>query len=224
LTRGWFITFEGIDGSGKSSHLARAATALTNLGYEPVVTREPGGTPIGTHIRALLLSTDTPEISPESETILYASDRAEHVRKVVRPALADGRFVLCDRYVDSTAAFQGYGRGVDFTLIYDLNRIATGGLVPDLTILLDVDPALARVRLDARAAPGSDKKPADRFDGEDYDFHSRVRAGYLELAASTPDRIYVVDTSVGVEEAHKKVMQIILEKTGLALRDGYLKG
>ncbi|HEY6330877.1 MAG TPA: dTMP kinase [Blastocatellia bacterium] len=215
MTSGWFITFEGIDGSGKSSHLKRAAAALTGLGHEPVVTREPGGTPIGEQIRALLLSRDSREISPESETILYASDRAEHVRKVVLPALAAGRFVLCDRYVDSTVAFQGYGRGIDFTLICDLNRIATGGLVPDLTILLDVDPAVARQRLEARAAPGSAKKPADRFDDEDHDFHSRVRAGYFKLAESTPDRIRVVNTSVGVDEAHDRVMQIIFEKTGL---------
>jgi dTMP kinase len=212
---GWFITFEGIDGSGKSSHLNRAAVALTNLGHNPVVTREPGGTPIGVQIRALLLSNDSREISPEAETMLYASDRAEHVRKVVRPALAADRFVLCDRYVDSTVAFQGHGRGIDFNLIHELSRIATGGLVPHLTILLDVDPAVARFRLDARAAPGSAKKQADRFDEEDHDFHSRVRAGYLALAASAPERISVVDTNVGVEQAHEKVMRIILEKTGL---------
>lgn len=213
---GFFITFEGIDGSGKSSHLRRVSAYLAGVGVDVVTTREPGGTAIGEQIRALLLSNETREISPEAETMLYASDRAEHVRKVILPALDGGRIVLCDRYVDSTKAFQGYGRGISLSLITDLNRIATGGLAPDLTILLDVDPAIARARLDARAAPGSNKQPVDRFDEEAYEFHRRVREGYLALASAEPHRFHVVDSGVGVEEAHEKVVGIVLERTGIA--------
>jgi dTMP kinase len=213
--RGWFITFEGIDGSGKSSHLRKAALYLSDRGADPIVTREPGGTPIGVQIRSLLLSNESREISPEAETILYASDRAEHVRKVIGPRLAAARIVLCDRYVDSTLAFQGYGRGLDLSFVEELNRIATGGLRPDLTILLDVDPVIARSRLDARAAPGSNKQPADRFDDEAHDFHSRVRAGYLALAAAEPGRIRLVDTSVSADEAHAKVVRVIREHLGI---------
>jgi dTMP kinase len=213
--RGWFITFEGIDGSGKSSHLRKAALHLSDRGADPIVTREPGGTPIGVQIRSLLLSNESREISPEAETILYASDRAEHVRKVIRPGLAAARLVLCDRYVDSTLAFQGYGRGLDLSFVEELNRIATGGLKPDLTILLDVDPVIARSRLDARAAPGSNKQPTDRFDDEAHDFHSRVRAGYLALAAGDPGRIRIVDTSVGADEAHANVVRVIREHIGV---------
>lgn len=215
--RGWFITFEGIDGSGKSSHLRKAALYLSSRGADPVLTREPGGTAIGAQIRSLLLSKDSHGISPEAETILYAADRAEHVRKLISPSLAAGRIVLCDRYTDSTVAFQGYGRGLDLSFINELNRVATAGLRPDLTLLFDVDPVIARGRLDVRAAGTASKEPqpADRFDDEEHDFHNRVRQGYLALAAGEPDRIQVIDSSVAADEAHQRVVQSIRERLSL---------
>ncbi|HKV40664.1 MAG TPA: dTMP kinase [Blastocatellia bacterium] len=208
--RGIFVTFEGIDGCGKTTQLNRLAEALKARGESVVLTREPGGTPIGQQIRSLLLSKDHIGLDPAAELLLYASDRREHVAKVITPSLERGMIVLCDRYVDSTIAFQGYGRGLDLALIESLNRVATGGLKPELTILLDLEPSLAAERLAARAPASAGVHPKDRLDDEHSDFHIRVRDGYLELAAAEPERIHVIDSSGSPEQSQQKVMAIAL--------------
>jgi dTMP kinase len=213
--RGVFITFEGIDGSGKSTQLERAAQYLASLGRELEITLEPGGTQIGRWIRAFVLSSESSGISAEAESILYAADRAEHVGKVIGPAIQAGKIVLCDRYTDSTLAFQGFGRGLDLEFLEELNRLATGGLVPDLTLLLDVDPDVARGRLDVRMGSDAAGAGIDRFHEEAHEFHRRVRDGYLILAAQDPERIQVVDSSMSMDEAHRRVLEIMGPMIGL---------
>jgi len=193
--RGPLITFEGIDGCGKSTHIARLARHLSSVGVPHLITFEPGGTSFGAQVRSLVLSQETAGMGAVAELMLYAADRAEHVRTVIGPALAEGRLVLCDRFTDSSVAFQGYGRGLDLNLIAELNGIATGGLEPDLTILLDLDPEVAASRLESRIAGTAKKGGADRFDREARDFHRRVRDGYLRLVEAEPGRIRLIDST-----------------------------
>ncbi len=195
--RGAFLTFEGTDGSGKTTQLKRQAARLSEAGIPTLVTREPGGTAAGAAMRALLLEARTPSLAPEAEMLLYAADRAQHVREVIEPAIADGRIVLCDRYIDATVAYQGHGRGLRIDVIAALNRIATGGLEPDLTILFDIPVDVSLARLAARAnASGSEA--LTRFDLEVREFHQRVRDGYLAIALANPERFRVVDASGSV--------------------------
>lgn len=185
---GRFITFEGGEGTGKTTQIERLAARMRRAGHEPVVTREPGGTPLAEAIRDLLLD---PDRRPEgtTEALLMVAARAEVVARLIRPALASGRIVLCDRYGDSTLAYQGGGRGLDDDLLRAMNRAATGGLVPDLTLLYDLDPEIGASRR-ANAAGAT-----NRLDREPLEFHRRVRARYLELAASEPERFVVLDAT-----------------------------
>lgn len=184
---GLFVTFEGGEGSGKSTQLARLAERLRALGLDPLLAREPGGTPLAEGVRALLLD---PDRRPHAlaEVFLLEASRAQLVESVIRPALESGRVVLCDRYDDSTLAYQGGGRGLDDALLRTLNRAATGGLRPDLTFLLDAPHELG---LERRLREGS----VNRLDREPEDFHARVRRRYHELAAAEPQRIRVVDAT-----------------------------
>jgi len=177
----FFITFEGIEGSGKSTQIARLASRLQEAGRPVVVTREPGGCRVADAIRSILLSPEHAGMVPRAELLLYAAARAQHVEEVIRPALAAGRWVLCDRFVDATLAYQGYGRGLDPALIEQLNLLATGGLMPDLTLLLDLpaEDGLSRARERNALRPESND---DRFEREAMDFHRKVRDGYLRLA------------------------------------------
>jgi len=193
--RGALITFEGIDGCGKSTHIARLARHFSSMGVPHLITFEPGGTSFGAQVRSLVLSQETAGMGAVAELMLYAADRAEHVRTVIGPALGEGRLVLCDRFTDSSVAFQGYGRGLDLNLIAELNGIATRGLEPDLTILLDLDPEVAASRLESRIAGTAKKGGADRFDREARDFHGRVRDGYLRLMEAEPGRIRLIDST-----------------------------
>jgi dTMP kinase len=211
MPRGQFITFEGIDGCGKSTHIRMLGEALAASGTVPLVTREPGGTFVGERVRGLLLTAEGTGLIPVAELLLYAADRAQHVATIVRPALDSGRSVLCDRYIDSTVAFQGYGRGVEVSTITDLNRIATGGLLPDLTLLLDVDPLIARRRLDKRRTI-TEPDARDRFDEEAGEFHSRVREGYLKMAAAEPRRFTIVDSSGPVEVTQARILSIVMSR------------
>ena len=181
---GVLITFEGIEGSGKSTHLHLAEEFLRAEGLPTVVTFEPGATPLGRELRQLLLSATLP-LQHLAELFLFLADRAEHVRQVIKPALEAGKVVLCDRFVDSTTAYQGYGRGLDLAFVKEGNRRATGGIWPRLTILLDceVEVGLARTR------------GVDRFEEEGVEFHKRVREGYLRIAEEEPLRVKVVDSS-----------------------------
>jgi dTMP kinase len=185
---GLFITLEGGDGSGKSTQAALLDEWLTEQGRKVVRTREPGGTPAGVEIREIVLH-HRGDISPRAEALLYAADRADHVATLVRPALARGEVVLQDRYLDSSVAYQGAGRVLDSDEIRGLSLWAAEGLLPDLTILLDLDETTARARLD------TSRTRYDRLEAEKSDFHARVRAAYLDLAAAEPNRFLVIDAA-----------------------------
>ncbi|MDQ1728332.1 MAG: dTMP kinase [Pyrinomonadaceae bacterium] len=203
---GTFITFEGIDGSGKSTQLKLLASFLEENGCMVLVTREPGGTPVGNRLRAALLDADE-EVDPLTELLVFAADRAQHVRRVLRPALAAGQIVFSDRYADATAAYQGAGRGFSPELIAEITGLATEGLQPDLTLLFDlsVEDSAARTRRRADA-----KQQSDRLDAEAPDFHVRVRDAYLEIARANPARIKVVATNRPSEVTHARVKEIVL--------------
>ncbi len=182
-----FITFEGPEGAGKSTQLARLAGRLRDAGRNVVMTREPGGGTLGPAIRALLLEGE--DVPPRSELFLFLADRAAHVQNVVRPAIARGDLVLCDRHADSTVVYQGYGRGIDVEQLRNLNALATEGLVPDLTLLFDLPAEQGLARLNDR----------DRLDREPLEFHQRVRQGFLDEAAREPERWVVFDARQDVE-------------------------
>jgi dTMP kinase len=203
---GFFITLEGMDGCGKSTQLEMLALALEARGLDIVVTREPGGTPLGEGVRELLVSDESVGISAATELFLIVGARAQHVTELIKPGLAAGRIIISDRYTDSTVAFQGYGRGIDLSIIDRMNRFATDGVMPDLTIIFDLEPDLARMRLRARPVGGL----LGAFDEEALEFHARVRAGYLSLAASEPSRVRVVDSSGTPEETHARVMSLVM--------------
>jgi dTMP kinase len=186
VSGGLFVTFEGIEGTGKSTQVGHAARRLAERGVDHLVTREPGGTPLGQSLRAFLLARHTEPTEPLVEALLMVADRADHVATVLRPALAQGKVVLCDRYADATLAYQGGGSGVDPDLLGRLNRAATGSLDPDLTVLLDLNPARALERLAARAGA------LDRFESEPQAFFARVRRTYHELAEREPGRWLVL--------------------------------
>jgi dTMP kinase len=196
VVSGLFVTFEGGEGSGKSTQVARLAARLRARGLEPVRTREPGGTPLAEGIRDLLLD-PARRCGPMSEALLMEAARADVVAHVIRPALAAGRVVLCDRYDDSTLAYQGGGRGLDAGLLATLNRAATGGLVPDLTLLYDVPPAVGLARRESAAGD------TNRLDREPSEFHARVRRRYLELAAAAPERWVVLDGATAPDELER---------------------
>ncbi|HVG34189.1 MAG TPA: dTMP kinase, partial [Pyrinomonadaceae bacterium] len=201
-----FITFEGIDGSGKSTQLRMLASVLRLGGFEVVVTREPGGTPLGKRLRTALLDAQA-EVDPLAELLLYAADRAQHVRTLLRPALETSHIVLSDRYADATVAYQGAGRGFTPELIAEVVALATGGLKPDLTLIFDVSVAECLLRTKRRETNDQGK---DRLDGEDVDFYARVRERYLEIAAAEPERVRIVDASGSVEETHVKVIEVVM--------------
>tara|TARA_R110000868_G_scaffold43633_2_gene146400 strand:+ start:34684 stop:35304 length:621 start_codon:yes stop_codon:yes gene_type:complete len=191
--RGLFLTFEGGDGSGKSTQAALLEEHLVGIGREVVRTREPGGTDLGVELREIVLHRRG-EMEPRAEALIYAADRAHHIATLVRPALERGAIVLQDRYLDSSVAYQGAGRVLDATEIRDLSLWATGGLLPDVTVLLDLDETVGRERLDGA------RTRYDRLEAEASDFHARVRSAYLELAAAEPERFLVLDGSRPVDE------------------------
>lgn len=208
-----FITFEGIDGSGKSTQLRMLASVLRLRRLEVVVTREPGGTPLGARLRDVLLDADE-QVDPLAELLVFAADRAQHVRQLVRPALDIGHVVLSDRYADATIAYQGAGRGFPAPLVEEVVALATGGLMPDLTLIFDVPISEGRARHRRRTDDGT---PGDRLDAEADDFHARVRAAYLQIAAADPERVHVIDATRSVEETHASVLEIVMpliEKRG----------
>jgi dTMP kinase len=195
-----FITFEGIEGTGKSTQIALLKSRLEAQGRRVLVTLEPGGSRIGAELRRVLLSLENRDLTPQAELFLYLADRAQHVAQVVRPALASGAVVLCDRFADSTVAYQGFGRGMDPELLHRLNAVAVDGLWPELTLLLDLDPETGLARAVARNVSEGKTNAEGRFEAESLAFHSRVRQGFLNLAAREPERIRIVDAS-GTPEA-----------------------
>ena len=208
---GFFVTFEGGDGVGKSTQAALLESWLRAQGRDVVRTREPGGTDVGRRIRELVLH-HRGHIDPRAEALLYAADRAHHVATVVRPAIARGNVVIQDRYLDSSVAYQGAGRVLDPHQVRDLSLWAADGLLPDVTVLLDLDESSARRRLDA------DDKPFDRLEAEHGEFHARVRAAFLELARAEPGRFLVVDAARPVDEIAAQVRARVAERLPRAAR------
>ncbi|NEO62302.1 MAG: dTMP kinase [Moorea sp. SIO4G2] len=216
---GKLIVFEGVEGGGKTTQLQRCSNWLRAGGLQDclgnvclgnqtmpvVVTREPGGTLLGAKVRQLLLDRDSSPIHPRAELLLYAADRAEHVEELIKPQLVNGAIILCDRYTDSTIAYQGYGRGIDLKLIEDLNQIATGGLKSDLTLWLDIDAEIGLERARQRGT-------VDRMEQADLAFHRRVQQGFQELYQQNPDRIVRVDASYSEEEVHNSIQKILRER------------
>ena len=203
-----FITFEGIEGSGKTTQITRLADWLrSHFKLDPVVTREPGGCAISDQIRGILLDAANVAMNEQAELLLYAAARAQHVAQIIRPALVGGKIVLCDRYSDATLAYQGFGRGLPRPLIEEINRLATLGTVPDLTLLLDFDAeiGLGRARQRNSASTGPNE---DRFEQENLEFHRRIREGYLALAAAH-DRFCVIDAEGEPDQIANRIRTII---------------
>lgn len=196
MQRGKFITFEGSEGCGKSTQIKRFVSSLESRGCEVIQTREPGGTIVGEKIRHLLqFDPEAEDLTDESELLLFAASRAQLVRRVIEPALAAGTWVVADRFLDSTAVYQGVGRGLDLTAVKAINGFAVGETMPDLTVLLDLDVAIGH----SRAVASSDGKK-DRIEDQPLDFFELVRQGYLALAAEAPERIAVIDASATIDE------------------------
>ena len=205
---GLFLTFEGIEGCGKSTQVALLAQALRAQGREVVSTREPGGTPIGQTLRQILLhSTETP-LSQGSELLLMLADRAQHVQDVIAPGLRDGKIVISDRFVDSTTAYQGHGRGIDRDLLARLNAFACQGYMPLLTLVLDLPVQEGLKRADKRRSSGV---KVDHFEAESRAFHERVREGFLAAARAEPQRVHVLNGQQSIEELHLEVLRLVSE-------------
>ena len=219
--RGKFITFEGLDGCGKSTQLKKLAVVLSADGVPVVLTREPGGTPTGEKVRQLLLDTNTSSLAPMAELALMFAARTQHIAEVIEPALSEGQVVLCDRFTDSTEAYQGGGRKLGSEIVLALHRILCGSLQPDLTILMDSDVAASvdRARRRNKAQAGKDDSATgneNRFEQESRAFFGRVRSAYLAIAAREPQRVVVVDARGTPDETHRRIVDVLRRKLKLA--------
>ena len=227
MRRGRFITFEGLDGTGKSTQMRKLAEALRAMGHKVVETREPGGTPTGEKIRRVLLDSATEGLSPLAEMALMFASRAQHIAEVIQPALEHGEIVLCDRFTDSTEAYQGSGRKLGSEAVLELHRVLCGNLQPDLTILLDSDPAMSlgrarrRNRRSANRANKRASKHADenRFERQSRSFFGRVHEGYLAIAKREPERVVAVDARGTPAQTHGRVMEVVGRKLKLPPRN-----
>lgn len=219
MPRGKFITIEGLDGCGKSTQLEKLADLLRRDGVQLVVTREPGGTAIGDKVRGILLNTGTADLSPYAELALMFASRAQHIQEVIQPALAAGKTVLCDRFTDSTEAYQGGGRKLGTEPVLELHRILCGNLQPDLTILMDSDVTASVERARRRNKSRSDmSKQADenRFEQESRAFFGRVHHAYQTIARREPQRVVVVDARGTVDETHARIVDLVRRKLNVA--------
>ena len=216
---GKFITFEGLDGTGKSTQMHKLAVVLRAAGHKVVETREPGGTATGEKIRRVLLDSATERLSPLAEMALMFASRAQHIAEVIQPALDHGQIVLCDRFTDSTEAYQGSGRKLGSEAVLELHRVLCGNLQPDLTILLESDPAMSvgRARRRNRRASHANKQHADenRFEHQTRSFFARVREGYLAIAAREPQRVVAVDASGTPAQTHRRIVELVGRKLKL---------
>ena len=204
-----FITFEGGDGSGKTTQVKALESHLTASGKSCLSTREPGGTSLGELIRQVLLEVGKQPITSPTELFLYLADRAQHIHEVIIPALEQGKIVLCDRHTDSTLAYQGYGRGIDLGLLRSLNDIASQGIKPDLTLLFDCPAEIGLSRTARRQSHTASGRNEDRFEREKIEFHERVRAGFLELARAEPNRFRIIDAARSAKEVGQEIKKII---------------
>ena len=216
--RGKFITFEGLDGSGKSTQIAKLARGLRARGVSVIITREPGGTATGEKIRDVLLHSATAGLSPFAEMALMFASRAQHIHEVILPALAEGRVVLCDRFTDSTEAYQGGGRKLGSKPVLQLHEVLCGNLQPDLTILLDNDVNVTVERARRRNRQHKNRRPdkdENRFEQENRAFFGRVRNAYLAIAAREPQRMHVIDARGTPSETHAVIMELVRKKLKL---------
>jgi len=212
MTTGLFITFEGVEGCGKTTQLHLLKQCLTARGHSVTATREPGGTPLGDGIRSLVLASRFAAMHSKTELLLYEASRAQHICEVIEPALSRGQIVLCDRFGDATLAYQGYAQGLSVDWIEKLNRFAAGNRDPDLTILLDCPVELGLERTRERAARTGQGMIEDRFEKMDLDFHRRVRDGYLDIARRRPGRFLIVDGSGKREAVQAVIRTAVLER------------
>lgn len=201
--RGYFITFEGPDGAGKSTQIQLLNDYLKAEGWDTVLTREPGGTPIGEKIRSIILDVENREMNPIAEMLLYAAARAQHVSQLIKPALEKGKIVLCDRFVDSSIAYQGFGRELGVDMVEGVNHFALQGIVPDLTILFAIDPEKGLERGRTR------HRGMDRLEKEQMDFHKKVYEGFISLSHKYPQRIRIIDANLEIEKIHESVVSEI---------------
>ncbi len=204
-----FITFEGIEGSGKTTQIRAVAKALAQDGISCRVTREPGGTDIGAQIRAILLHPENKGLVHKAELLMYMADRVQHIETVVRPALNRGEIVLCDRYVDATLAYQGYGRGMNVDLLCNLHRLLLDDFKPDITFLLDLSPEIGLSRAWRRIGADGEEAEQTRFEEEAPGFHERVRDGYMALARREPERFCIVDAAPDPATIQEAILEII---------------
>ena len=213
--RGKFITFEGLDGTGKSTQMRKLAAALREAGHKVIETREPGGTSTGEKIRRVLLDSGTAGLAPLSEMALMFASRAQHIAEVIEPGLASGAIVLCDRFTDSTEAYQGGGRRLGSVAVRDLHRILCGNLQPDLTLLLDSNPQMSVSRARRRnkqASKNAGRHDENRFESETRAFFSRVREGYLAIAKREPGRVVTVDARGTPGQTHARIREVVQRK------------
>ncbi len=199
--RGYFITFEGADGCGKTTQIGLVQEYFNKKNIETITTREPGGSELGVHLRKILLHYDKP-VSNVAETFLYLADRAQHIEYKIKPALQDGKIVLCDRHTDSTLAYQGYGRNQDLEKIKYLNSIATMGILPDLTIVFDIETEIAQKRLNGEK---------DRLEAEGIEFHKKLRQGYLDIAKKEPKRVKIINANQSIDNVLADTIKVIEE-------------
>lgn len=211
---GRFITIEGIDGAGKTTQAKFLASYLHQAGHRVLVTYEPGGTPLGEILREMLLDRRFSAMVPAAELFLYAAARAEHVARVIRPALAQGQVVICDRFSDSTLVYQGYGRGLDLSLLAAVNTLATGGLEPDLTVVLDLPAEEAQRRLLASG------RPADRLEAQGLEFLERLRRGYLSIVKEKAHRMVLVDAAAPPKAVFERIKEVVEDYLGERRRIG----
>lgn len=211
MTKGYLITFEGLDGSGKSTQALKLKEALSRKGYSVVLTREPGGTPLAEEIRRVILTPTTEPLVPMAEILLYAASRAQHVENLIKPALAEGKIVISDRFIDSSIAYQGYGLGWDVEVVKAVNRMAVNGLMPDLTFFIDVSVEKALERIKGR----QHRAEADRIESREMLFHRKVREGFIQLSKSDSRFVRVESEEYSIETIHREIMEILRQKLNI---------
>ncbi len=204
---GIFITFEGPDGSGKTTQLKKVAQQLQKLGHDVLVTREPGGTAISDKIRSIILDPVNEEMVDQAEVLLYAASRAQHVHELILPALKAGRIVLCDRFIDASVAYQSYGLGVDIEMVKSISKYASSGLQATRTYMMDVPVEVSLERLNQRAGATEFTQQLDRIEQKNVDYHSRVRAGFHQIANDHPERVIIIDANRDVERIAADIWQ-----------------
>ncbi|HUV77133.1 MAG TPA: dTMP kinase [Desulfobacterales bacterium] len=207
-----FISFEGIEGSGKTTNIRHAVGFLRDKGHDCVITREPGGTRIGEKIRAILLDPSSKEMDPLTELLLYTADRSQHIKELIAPFLSAGKTVVCDRYYDATVVYQGYARGLDTGLILRLHRLLFEDLKPDITLLLDLPPEIGLSRAWKQIDQGDRDRVETRFEEETLSFHKKVRSGYLEMARLEPERFRIIDASQEPDQVRKEITRTLSEE------------